>query len=228
MQNKFYHYIQSRFHKYRTRLPKMIYLLESRGVIFFSKGRQKYELVESSAYHDCKSRRMTERALELSFLLDELEKWNMESHVNPIVEVGAVTPYVFPGLIKDIVDAADPHTLVNRKVDLFECDFHNQNVVSISTIEHVGTGEYGLEKRSGAPEALEKIYNESKHCFITWPIGYNIVLDKFVYENYKSIVEVYKRGKYDNLWTKVASTVDVFNTPYDKNRFADAVAIIKK
>ena len=37
-----------------------------------------------------------------------------------VFEVGAVTPYYFPGLIKDICDPADEHEAVNHKVSLFD------------------------------------------------------------------------------------------------------------
>jgi|SRR6516165_2492323 len=52
-----------------------------------------------------------------------------------------------------------------RRVSLFDVDFSGANVLSISTLEHVGTGDYGLgHSERSSPDALAKLIAESAMC----------------------------------------------------------------
>ena len=98
-----------------------------------------------------------------------------------LVEVGAVTPYY----VRSPHDCVDP---TDRKANIKgfaqDYDYKNKNVLSISTVEHIGTGDYRLPKQKElAFEVLRKIHGESKSCLITWPIGYNETLDGEVKDN---------------------------------------------
>lgn len=210
---------------------RKIYLFFSPVTIFFFKNRKRdYEPVEGE-YSGYMNRRMSERGIELYLMKKIIQKWN-ETNCS-IIEVGAVSPYGFPNsdFINDIIDPYDNHEKVTRKIDLFEFDFTGYNVISISTIEHVGLGDYGLnkdttEKKYNAIEALKKILSECDKCLITFPIGYNKQLDKYVYENFKGTL-CYKRGKFDNNWIKCSIT-DCRKTKYSRIRYADAICVIEK
>src|SRR5262245_3390997 len=65
----------------------------------------------------------------------------------------------------------------HHRVSLFNFDFSGANVLSISTLEHVGTGDYGVAKTESSPDALAKLVDESATCLLTMPIGYNPILD---------------------------------------------------
>jgi hypothetical protein len=116
----------------------------------------------------------TERTVELALADYWLNK------VENVCEVGAVSPYYWPNRIHEIVDPGDKHPQVTSKVSLFDCNFRNRNVLSISTVEHVGTGEYGISETRTAGEAITKIVNESSKCLITVPLGWNSFLDHFL------------------------------------------------
>jgi len=124
--------------------------------------------------------RTTERSVEMALALMWLRKTS-----GPVVEVGAVTPYYLTSenslsrKISRIIDPADPHRSVTDRSSLFDIDFSGANVLSISTIEHIGTGDYGVEERErSSPEALTKLMRESATFLLTMPIGYNPVLDR--------------------------------------------------
>ncbi len=144
---------------------------------FVFKGKKIY-LIESPYNCGFRNHRMTERCLEVAIAKDWLSK-NSEN----LVEIGAVTPYYFRNLTHDVCDPADKHTKVNLQTSMFNLDLQNKNVLSISTIEHIGTGEYGLsiDSKESAVLALKKILNESKKCLITFPIGANRDLEQYVF-----------------------------------------------
>src|SRR4051812_26796604 len=82
---------------------------------------------------------MTERSVELAVA----NAW-LDEQPGDIIEIGAVTPYYWPGRIGRIVDPVDTHPRVTDRVSLFDMDFSGQTVLSLSTLEHVGEGDYGL------------------------------------------------------------------------------------
>lgn len=95
-----------------------------------------------------------------------------------VVEVGAVTPYysefvTSPDTVIDITDKK-----ATLKINAFDFDYTDKNVLSISTVEHVGTGDYGIKERRTGEELIDKIIKESNKYLITFPIGYNFELDK--------------------------------------------------
>lgn len=125
-------------------------------------------------YNDTKN---CERAVEIPLAFNYLD-WI----AGDVVEIGAVTCYYRPAshIVIDPVDA-----YATKKALSQDCTFKNLNVLSISTIEHLGFGDYVPEINYGlAFNELYRIVMESKTCFITWPIGYNKIFDSQVKANY--------------------------------------------
>ncbi len=146
--------------------------------------------------------RMTERSVELSIA----DEW-IDDH-DDIFEIGAVTPYYWPGRISNIVDPTDKHALVNIRKCLFEVDVSGRNVLSISTIEHVGQTEYGLKKdKYLAISALERLTSQANDFLITIPVGWNKHLDAHLFseDNKKNFKQFYLSrglGCIDNEWVQ--------------------------
>jgi hypothetical protein len=141
--------------------------------------------------------RMTERAIELALA----DHWLTER--SDVCEVGAVTPYYWPGRVKRVIDPFDPSEFVTDRVSLFERSFSGLDVLSISTIEHVGSGDYGLQKNESAIEALRMIVSQARSFFITIPLGYNKILDDYCYHNRNAMdasLVVFSRNRVDNRW----------------------------
>lgn len=146
-----------------------------------------------------KGNRLSERSIELPIALKWLE--NVEGEV---MEIGAVTPYYYPELIHNVVDPADKHYLVNLRESIFDVDLIGKNVLSISTVEHIGTGQYGVVEERDSIQAIDKIIRESKECLITCPLGENPKLDKWIGDNYKQDnITILTRGYFGNVWKEV-------------------------
>jgi hypothetical protein len=119
-------------------------------------------------------KRKTERTVELSLADYWLDK------VPNSWEVGAVTPYYWPGRVREIIDPADKHERVSQRKSLFDIDFTDKNILSLSTIEHIGEQSYDLNENANPIQAIEKLTLESKLMLLTFPIGWNEMLDEFV------------------------------------------------
>lgn len=115
---------------------------------------------------------------------------------------------------------------------MFNLDLRNKNVLSISTIEHIGTGEYGISIKEGesAVLALKKILNESKKCLITFPIGVNKDLEQYVFQNKFSesvTISFFVRNSNDNDFKETKDINLVKRTKYGSVG-ANAVVVIEK
>ena len=163
-----------------------------------------FELFEHEYNCGRKTTLMTERALELS-----IADWWLENHANDdVVEVGAVTPYYWENRIKTIVDPADTHPAVTHRQSLFDIDFTGRTVLSISTVEHIGTSEYNLQalRSEDCVSGLRRILEQSKSCLVTFPTGYTQALDAYVVSPaFKALLEalsinisVFKRNPFGN------------------------------
>jgi hypothetical protein len=117
-----------------------------------------------------------ERVVELAVANYWLNK------VGNAVEIGAVTPYYWPGRVRMVIDPADEHRLVTHRQSMFEFDFTQTDVLSISTIEHIGTGEYGVtEPGVSSVNALAKLLEEGRRMLVTFGAGQYPELDEAVY-----------------------------------------------
>jgi len=117
-----------------------------------------------------------ERELEIP-----LARWAIARLGPSFKEVGAVMPYwgLFP--VKHIViDPYDPVANVNLDVEKF--DLAGCNILSISTLEHLGRKEYGNDTED--PEkplrVLTRIWQDAARYFVTVPLGYNPPLDQYI------------------------------------------------
>lgn len=147
----------------------------------FSLAGRKYYLFQHSYNCGYFQTRMTERSVELALAQEYIN----ECEEN-IIEIGAVTPYYFyDDKVSAIIDPTDIHKRVIRK-SLFDCDLKGKNVLSISTVEHIGTSDYGMYESKNVVDAIDKILDEACSCLITAPLGYNMLLDQWVRENFKS------------------------------------------
>lgn len=168
--------------------------------------------------------RTSERSLEMAIAFD----W-LDSLPSQPVEIGAVTPYYAPGRVPEVIDPADPHPLVTHRESLFSVDFKDKDVLSISTIEHVGTGEYGNSREENAVEALETILAHSRSCLVTFPLGYNKALDDHVATRHFEApirLSIFVRSKKYNNW-KSADTSAIPRITYGPAT-ANGVVIIEK
>lgn len=162
--------------------------------------------------------KITERTIELP-----LADYFINRNKNNLIEIGAVSPYYF-NISHKVVDLYDTHEKAVN-IDAMNIDYTFMNVLSISTIEHVGNGDYkGEVSDKLAFELLLKIIKESNEYLLTIPLGYNKILDKKIEDNKISSI-VLKRINANNEW---AITKDAFNTfeygkPYS---FANAICLI--
>ncbi len=179
----------------------------------------------------------TERAVELALA----DHWLGQA--GTVMEVGAVTPYYWPGRVRDVVDPADPHPAVTDRRPIADLDLRRRTVLSISTIEHVGTGEYGLGPTSeAAPEACRRLLRDAARFLVTVPVGQNPALDDFLFAPASLPPDVslgcLKRGP-AGTWSQVPAE-EARGTPYGDprverlypgttaGRWANAVVVLER
>lgn len=136
-------------------------------------------------YHPYNNPTHSERNVELS-----LAFWFLETFRNDlanVVEVGEVTPfYQKPAHAVFDPGAEKPGTI---RCDAAEVDYRGKHLLSISTIEHIGTSDYGqTPDPSLLPRVLEKML-ASKTWFITFALGFNQQLDELVKDRRHLILE---------------------------------------
>ena len=126
--------------------------------------------------------RSSERAIEVPLAVDFISHYIKDE---PIVELGCVLPYYILKKSNHVVyDLTDRHPQ-NTKRDIREMGNADLqwNVVSISTIEHIALGEYGIKEGGvSATDMLRLILFNARKYFVTFPLGHNAELDKYVLE----------------------------------------------
>jgi hypothetical protein len=136
-------------------------------------------------YHPYNNPTHSERNVELPIAFWFLK--HFEHELPNVVEVGEVTPFyrrskhlvVDPG-------AEKPGTV---KKDATEVDYDGKNLLSISTIEHIGTTDYG---QKADPPRLSLVLRKmlaSKHYLITFALGYNPQLEELVKDERYFVIE---------------------------------------
>ena len=124
----------------------------------------------------------TERTVELALANWWLDRTDAER----MTEIGAVTPYYWPRRVREIVDPTDPHPLVTVRKTLRDVSLAGRSVLSISTFEHIGAGDYGMAKDpSESAAAIDKLFSESPEFVVTFATGYNPDLDAYVLDRAK-------------------------------------------
>lgn len=149
--------------------------------------------------HPYNNTKVNERTVEVPLGLWFGEKFNAFNQNMYFMEVGAVLPYYITTQ-HYVVDLFDPYPY-SRKLDALTVNYKTANVVSISTIEHIGTSDYGATPSDphNAFKCLQKIVTEAPNYLVTWPIGYNKVLDQDLF-NSAIPFKILERIDEDNNW----------------------------
>lgn len=167
----------------------------------------------------------TERTVELA-LADE---WLRRLQVGRVVEVGAVTPYYWPGRVTRVIDPADPHDKVTDRKVMAHVDLTGACVLTLSTLEHFGHGDYGLPRDPGVfNAAVLQLAREPAAFLATIPVGYNPTADAWVFGGrYPAGVRVgfLRRDVARLCWREVPAAEA--RVPYGAAA-ADAVAVVEK
>jgi hypothetical protein len=171
--------------------------------------------------HPYNNTRINERTVEVPISLDFL--YQFSPHV---VEVGCVTPY-YINAQHEIIDLVDDHPK-SKKQDAVDFDYKGKNVLSISTIEHIGRNDYGIQEKekNSAIELCQKIINDSLNYFITWPLGYNLILDEWAFKNTNGIF-LSRRDDDKSLWVeKTKDDLTIDNKTYGSFHCANSIIIL--
>lgn len=144
-----------------------------------------------------------------------------------VVEIGAVMSY--QGCVAHTVfDPYDPHPdCIRDDLTVVDFDFTGRNVLSISTLEHIGNAEYGneLPKPTVAIDLLNKIIKGADKYLITWAKGHNKTFDKQVLDLGIKFIP-FARMNEDNEWEEIelSKFVDMeYNKPFG---YGNAVFVV--
>lgn len=168
----------------------------------------------------------TERTVELAVA----DEWLRRVPAERVIEVGAVSPYYWPGRVRTIVDPADPHPQVTRRCPMDQVDLSGACVLSVSTLEHVGSGDYGLPVDPGAfRAAIDQLTREPVQFLATLPVGYNPAADDWLFaDDFPAGVRAafLLRDRRRLCWREVPAAAA--RVPYVRGTAADAVAVIER
>lgn len=147
-----------------------------------------------------------ERSLEVS-----IGRYFLSKFGNETLEVGAVLPY-YGNDAHEIIDLADEHPK-SKKLNAIDLDYTGKNVLSISTIEHMSTKEYGNGSDQDCITFLNKVLSGASNYLITWGIGYNPVLDEYIKTHPEIPRLIMKRVNWKNEYEKHGDSND-FSFPF--------------
>jgi hypothetical protein len=168
----------------------------------------------------------TERTVELALA----DAWLRKVPAAEVVEVGAVTPYYWPGRVRRVIDPADPHEQVTDRCEMARVNLTGAYVLTVSTLEHFGSGDYGLPADPGAfPAAIDQLAREPAAFLATVPVGYNPAVDEWLFAGrYPAGVRVgfLLRDAARLCWREVPAAEA--RVPYTRGTAADAVAVVEK
>lgn len=141
-----------------------------------------------------------------------------------LIEVGAVMPYYHTVVTFDVLDPFDLHEYVTHRMDAEEFDYAGRAVLSLSTIEHIGTREYSeTPDIFKARRVLRKIVEESSAFLISIPVGYHPCLDAMIAEG-DVPVRFMRQVDAGNLWEPCGADWEaVYNSPLP---YANVVAFL--
>ena len=146
----------------------------------------------------------SERAVEIPLAVDFLDRYIRDEDV---LELGCVLPYyIFTAPNHLVYDLLDPHPANTPKDlrDMTDRDFKT-NIISISTIEHINLNDLGITQNSiTAIDVLKRIRTNAKRYFVTFPLGYNPELDRYVFDNVTEAVFVTRKSENKNDWETVS------------------------
>jgi hypothetical protein len=159
-----------------------------------------------------------ERTVELPILWQFVQ----QARGKRILEVGNVLSYYYDHQ-HDVIDKYELRRgIINQDVEDFQTKSPYDLIISCSTLEHVGwdqPDEKDSQKIHRALRNLTSLLNPHGLLVVTFPLGYNAYLDKYLYENQLPFTEIYflKRTSKDNRWQQVSFDEvkgSRFNTPF--------------
>ncbi len=158
--------------------------------------------------------RMTERSIELALADIFLSQYTSAE----LLEIGAVSPYYWPGRIKTIVDPYDTHPLVTHREDWITHNGSYKAILSISTFEHIGLPDYGLiGDLTKSDIAVRKLVSSTSDFLLTWPAGYNPYLDSAILQKISEWPDVkifaWERGTTGNDWKQIIDPIKLKKNP---------------
>lgn len=167
---------------------------------------------------------LTERVVEIPLMQYFLQQYP------ETIEIGCVSPY-YKSYKHKIYDLTDDHSSCCKQ-NAKDLDIINQNVLSISTIEHFDVENYNISvsERIHAMNYIKKIIDEAAHYLITIPLGYNMPLTSSILQysdTNTNIVGFLSRD--GNRWIEKKAT-KINEEDLDYNRqvwYANSIAIIE-
>lgn len=164
-------------------------------------------------YHPYNNPTHSERNVELPLAFWFLEKFKNDAA--NVIEIGEVTSF-YRKPEHTIYDIAgeQPATILR---DAAEIDYAGKNVLSISTIEHIGTTDYGqTPDLHRLPLVLNKMM-ASKNYLITFAFGYNPQLDELVKDKNYFVLERIAPTRWEQVGKKSATTYQYHSPWYAGN-----------
>ena len=166
----------------------------------------------TSAYNRAESNeRIVEVALGIWFL-----------HCFPdTIEIGAVMPHY--GCFNHIVIDLCEHGKGILNIDASDYDYKGKDILCISTVEHVGRLEFGNKKedKTKAIHLINKINREALYYLITFPLGWNRLLEEQV-KKFPNLIFM-KRFNDKNEWAQIEKPADwskcEYNKPYRQGNY---------
>jgi len=153
----------------------------------------KYDLAPSEYFIDPINSKDNERIVELKISMNHYEDLYNAGSKNNVVEIGNVLGfygYCEHECIDKFAQMPDISPAGEVKnIDALDFDFTGRDIISVSTIEHIGTTDYDnpiANEGQDAVDVLKKIEQESKSFFITFGPNYNNPLDNYVKSNLES------------------------------------------
>lgn len=166
-----------------------------------------------------------DRNIEIPLTELYIKQFPLTTH---FTEIGAVLPYWSNMQINStIYDPYDPHPDCVH-LDCEKVDLMGQNVICISTLEHIGKEEYGNTEidPKKAIRCFKKIIKDSLTFFITIPVGYHKELDDYLlnlkwFTTFRTPMFMYEQYDIDQWRQTTPSYHHKFNDPFP---FANAIA----
>ena len=154
----------------------------------------------------------TERSIEIALAKYWLELTNPD----PLIEVGCVLPHYNVYDQHYVVDLYEDHPAVTDKRCASKVSYACENVLSISTLEHI--------KTTDNREVLQRIIDVSRSCFLTIPLGLSenhpgFQLQSYIFENYENFdAKVHMINRHYNLrYWEIVPIAEEFVQSYGKN-----------
>lgn len=165
----------------------------------------------------------SERLVELALA----DAWLASAEYSCTTEVGAVTPYYWPRRVGRVIDPYDTHPLVTDRTTVAGQSLVGQDVICISTLEHIGQAEYGQPPDADLlAAALSQIWSQSRRVLATVPVGYNPALDEIILNRRfpdDVRVSLLRRATGEPYWRQSSDLVAAIASGYGPKEFSNTM-----